>query len=1810
MTAIQFLRYAGLCLLLGIIGCGLPDPARAAEEPGPSASLFAAPFYSCVRNFYVATTGNDTNAGTQSSPWLTIQHADSSARAAGDCINVAPGTYKADVLITHGGDAPTASGYVAYRCQTLDGCHVLAPGAGPLWGIAQPANFVVVDGFELDGNNALLADGIASVCLLTSGDTYGIGNSSHHIWALNNIVHHCNLAGIALQNKEWYYAIHNTAYHNAFTSGFQGSGIAYVVVQCIESGNAACASGSTYKGGTGTYTPSGNDTAAFNAAAGIYTPFHNVVAWNHVYDNLISASNSIGCSAHTDGNGIILDTFYDETTNTIAFPFQTLLSGNVAHGNGARGIHIYKTSNATIANNTAYGNGTDTCNNSFGLADLSQAGGSNNVWINNVAQAVVTAANPSCGLFCGHNNIPLIAGNAGSVVDTNNTYLNNVLYGGVGVGPLTHGSTGVGLYNNDLTYFSCSNNKCNTNPLLVNPGAGNFAVQAGSPAIGYGTAEAYLPSTAVDAGSCSSSLTNCPQTVAVVTSVTSVSPSSGPAAGGTAVTVSGAGFTGATAVTFGGAAGTGMTVVNDGKITVTSPAGTAGTVDIIVTTPAGASGTTTNDKFTYSVSLAPPVAGSASATVAYDSTNSAVSLALGGGAASSVAVAKSPGHGTATASGTSITYAPATGYFGADSFTYTASNSSGTSAAATVSVTVSAPTISVSPSALPGGAVGTAYSQSLTASGGQAPYSFSTSLASGTLPGGLSLSAGGVISGVPTASGTFTFTVHGTDSSTTTPASFTSAQLSLTISAAVSVPTASPVSATVAYDSTKSAVSLALGGGAASSVAVAKSPGHGTATASGTSITYTPATGYFGADSFTYTASNSSGTSAAATVSVTVSAPTISVSPSALPGGAVGTAYSQSLTASGGQAPYSFSTSLASGALPGGLSLSGSGVISGVPTASGTFTFTVHGTDSSTTTPASFTSAQLSLTISAAVSAPTASPVSAKVTYGSTKNAVSLVLGGGAASSVAVAKSPGHGTATASGTSITYTPVTGYFGADSFTYTASNSSGTSAAATVSVTVSAPTISVLPSALPGGAVGTAYSQSLTASGGQAPYSFSTSLASGTLPGGLSLSGSGVISGVPTAIGTFTFTVHGTDSSTATPASFTSAQITLTISAATGVPSVSTVIPSTGSSSGGGVVAIIGANFNGATAVKFGGKAATGVTLVSSTWISATAPAGIGKVDVTVTAPGGTSAVVAADKYSYVASSGASGKVYPYQNTLGVSGVGGNDDKHFSQPAAGAIDLANGRLFVADTGNHRIQVLDATSLSVAATVGVAGISGGDNAHLNAPCGVVYDSAANHVIVADTGNHRVQVFDGRSFAYLFTLGATGVSGADNQHFDEPASVHLNEAAHQLYIADQGNHRVQIYDSGSFAYLATLGTSGVLGSDNAHLSQPRDAEFNPNSGQIMVADTGNSRIQLFDAGSFQYATTLGGAAVPASSDLYFGTPVAIAFDPSSNLVLIADESTADRVQALDPLTYQYVLTLGTTGSSGLGSNQFAGPTSVVPDTAHARIFVNDVRNNRIQIFGAAAPMMLASVLPGGRSVELGQSATVYATMINSGSTALTDCAITLPATAPAGLLLSYQTTDAATNTLTGTPNTPVSIAGNDASQSFLLSFQGAQTLSMSDMPLDFACAGAAPATIAVGVNSIDLTMSNTPTADVIALAATSTGNGVIEVPTDGSAAFAVATTNAGAAAAITVSVDTGAVQLPASATICQSDPKTGNCVAPPTPSITLQLVQGDTATFSVFLQSTGPIAFAPASSRVFVHFKDSSGSPHGSTSVAIKTL
>jgi hypothetical protein len=252
----------------------------------------------------------------------------------------------------------------------------------------------------------------------------------------------------------------------------------------------------------------------------------------------------------------------------------------------------------------------------------------------------------------------------------------------------------------------------------------------------------------------------------------------------------------------------------------------------------------------------------------------------------------------------------------------------------------------------------------------------------------------------------------------------------------------------------------------------------------------------------------------------------------------------------------------------------------------------------------------------------------------------------------------------------------------------------------------------------------------------------------------------------------------------------------------------------------------------------------------------------------------------------------------------------------------------------------------------------------------------------------------------------------------------------------------------------------------------------------------------------------------------------------------------------------------------------------------------------------------VFSSLLPTSRSVQTGTPATVFSTIINAGTETATQCRIAPVNSLPAAF--SYQTTDPATNAVTGTADTPVDItAGNF--QTFVLSLTPSAAIDPTDVEFAFACTNSAFAGNIPGVNSLLLSASDTPVPDIVALAATPSANGIVELPGSvGSNALAVATVNVGASADIIATPDTGGVTLPVSLSICETNPSTGVCINPATPaaSVTTTINANATPTFAIFVTGSDFVTLDPAVNRVFVRFQDTSGVTRGSTSVAVQTL
>ncbi len=226
---------------------------------------------------------------------------------------------------------------------------------------------------------------------------------------------------------------------------------------------------------------------------------------------------------------------------------------------------------------------------------------------------------------------------------------------------------------------------------------------------------------------------------------------------------------------------------------------------------------------------------------------------------------------------------------------------------------------------------------------------------------------------------------------------------------------------------------------------------------------------------------------------------------------------------------------------------------------------------------------------------------------------------------------------------------------------------------------------------------------------------------------------------------------------------------------------------------------------------------------------------------------------------------------------------------------------------------------------------------------------------------------------------------------------------------------------------------------------------------------------------------------------------------------------------------------------------------------------------------------------------------------MINRGNSLATACKIT-----PLGGLAAnfhYQTSDPNTNQITGAADTPVDIT-SVGFQSFVIAFIPTQALAPTDLQFSFDCANSDPAPINVGLNTLLLSASATPVPDIVALAATPTNDGIVNIPgATGTGAFAVATVNVGVNGSITASADTGSATLPVNILLCQTNPANGQCISAIGPNVTTQINANATPTFGIFVQGNGIVPFDPAANRIFVRFKNAGAVTRGSTGVAVRT-
>lgn len=405
--------------------------------------------------------------------------------------------------------------------------------------------------------------------------------------------------------------------------------------------------------------------------------------------------------------------------------------------------------------------------------------------------------------------------------------------------------------------------------------------------------------------------------------------------------------------------------------------------------------------------------------------------------------------------------------------------------------------------------------------------------------------------------------------------------------------------------------------------------------------------------------------------------------------------------------------------------------------------------------------------------------------------------------------------------------------------------------------------------------------------------------------------------------------------------------------------------------------------------------------------------------------------------------------------------------------------------------------------------------------------------------------------------------------------ATIPVGQLAYAITFAPDGTQAFVVNDLSGTVSVIDVSTEKVSNTITVG-REPWSVQFTPDGKSAWVSNNLDNTVSVIDVASGTVTGTIPTGKGPQGVGFTADGTAAYVTNFADGTVSVIDTATATMIKTIP------------VGKEPTAFGNFMAPALAAPPP----------------------PSLAAAILPGGRSVEIPAAATVFGTILNLTPLELDNCQPGLPDAAPAGLAMHFQTTDSKTNAPTGSPDTPTNVEPN-GSQAFVLSFTASSAVTLSGQPLTYRCDNVAEAPSSPGVNTVDLLFSATPIPDIIALGATIGTPGVVAVPfsSDGAAAFAVATANVGAEGSLTVTTDTGNATLPIATTICQTDPGTGACLAPPAQIVTAQFPADATPTFSIFVSAAAPISFAPGASRIFVRFKDTAGVSHGSTSVAVET-
>ena len=271
---------------------------------------------------------------------------------------------------------------------------------------------------------------------------------------------------------------------------------------------------------------------------------------------------------------------------------------------------------------------------------------------------------------------------------------------------------------------------------------------------------------------------------------------------------------------------------------------------------------------------------------------------------------------------------------------------------------------------------------------------------------------------------------------------------------------------------------------------------------------------------------------------------------------------------------------------------------------------------------------------------------------------------------------------------------------------------------------------------------------------------------------------------------------------------------------------------------------------------------------------------------------------------------------------------------TQPPGGGIAVTGSYVYVADSGNNRIE-----RFNLEGGEGMAwGTKGAEPGQFHYPRGVAANGA--EVLVADDDNHRIEAF-GPEGAFVASAGTQGTGPGQ---FGFPYGLAL-DAAGNVYVADDLNHRVEKLSP----QLGFLGAWGGFGTKPGQLAYPRAIASDP-AGDNYVANTANGRIEVFDANGSLLRTIGTNARGPGQMT----APKGLAVDPTGRLIV--SDTDGSRVELFAPATYAYAgQWVAMPGRAPLLNR----PSGIGVDPAGS-VYIGDAQGNEraVRLWGDGTPL------------------------------------------------------------------------------------------------------------------------------------------------------------------------------------------------------------------------------------------------------------